>query len=97
MLGIVVLSLIINWIAFKNKPPLPRAISTVCAAALLQFMFSIGSMLVQSRIYSQRGLEFNWDWTEFAMRWLFGVPLACGIVGAALWWHYKRSWIDDDE
>ena len=96
MVGMILLSLLISAFAFKNKPPLPRAAHTVVAAAVCQLVLSVGYNILMQNTLARRGYQTQGaDWTEGAIRWLVTAPLFGILVGVALWWWFKRSWIDD--
>ncbi len=94
----ILLSLLISTFAFKSKPPLPRAAHTVAAAAVCQLVLSVGYNILMQNTLTRHGYETQGaEWAEGTIRWLVTAPLFGLVIGAALWWWFKRSWIDDVE
>lgn len=80
--GIILLSLLISAIAFKEKPPAERAFHTVGLAWLIQTILFVA--LMPGMALSAGGLTL-----------LFLQSVWAAIVGVIAWRYWKSRWIDD--
>jgi hypothetical protein len=97
MFGMIILSLIISSFAFKEKPPLPRAVHTVASAAIAQLFLSLIFNFAMTDLLISKGYTAEQtDFAEFFVRWMIGAPFFALIIGGFLFWRYKKAWIDDE-
>lgn len=80
--GIILLSLLISILAFREMPPPERAFHTVGLAWLIQTI--VFAALMPSVALSIGGVVL-----------LFLQTVWAAIVGLVAWLYWKRRWIDD--